>query len=700
MLEAAGYPQMAEQQKVWDGTSMFTDFLLGGGFGALAHLQAPGAPQRAAPARIRALNVRAGREAPGAEDAGLTLSLAAADRASAPGVPVDPPSAAAHQAALETATAQLLQGRPVDVAGSGLDAATFARRSEPDLSGAETLLANALKEGGFEAEQARAAGLEEALAARMRGEKPTEPQAPRPVEAAPVDERTGEPPRQVGEPFLVMRAGTSIGLGNRNAGNADAVAAHLARLEDPDRPQPAGRNAAPQYVDVYSVAHGEPPGPYTAYNEGRTFAPETRIGREESRGGVVYSIPETVAPAAEPVLRLPMADLHAALAERGYASFDDAGSRIGGAVIREAIKERLANEAPEAAIPRNPNLTPAQRGIEARFARAVARDYEGMKERYAKLKDSEGGKVLSVDTARELSPDYMKDRTISQAVHEPASWFIKRLYAEKLAQAPGPGEEPMVLWTAGGTGAGKSSAIRNVLGTLAARAQMIYDTNMNGARSAIQKIDQALSAGKHVEITYVHREPVESLTNGALKRAKRQEGEFGSGRTVPINEHVNTHVGANEAIRQIAAHYADDPRVRVRVIDNSRGKAGQRLINLDELPRLDYTRVREQATKALEQARTEGRISEAVYRGFAGEPAEPGAASAAAERQPGATGAAGESNVRPAGTGPGRQPAPERVGGLSNRLERVSTAAGRTIEVRPKIIESADVVTSDQAAYP
>lgn len=295
--------------------------------------------------------------------------------------------------------------------------------------------------------------------------------------------------------------------------------------------------------------------------------------------------------------------------------------------ITENVKEGAAQPAPAPGqiplteIPRaeEGSLSSDDRSIETRFAMQLAGDYEGMKARYAALPDSNGGKILNTDTARELSPDYLADRTKSAAVHEPASWFVKRLYAEKLAQPPGPGEDPLVLFTGGGTGAGKSTAVRDALGPLAQRAQIVFDTNMNGEESSIEKIDQATAAGKKVVIAYVHRDPVESLVQGALTRAMRQEREHGSGRTVPIEKHVNTHVGANEAIRHIAAHYEADPRVAVHIIDNTGGPGGSKLIELEKLPRLDYNKTREEASTALEAAHTQGRISPAVYRGFRGE---------------------------------------------------------------------------------
>jgi hypothetical protein len=261
----------------------------------------------------------------------------------------------------------------------------------------------------------------------------------------------------------------------------------------------------------------------------------------------------------------------------------------------------------------------AHEDIGARFAADLESDHAGAVERYNGLEDSAGGKILNVDVARELSPDYLEDRTRSAAVHEPASAFIKRLYAEKLAEAPKAGEDPLVVFSAGGTGAGKTSGLA-AMGGLAQRAQIIYDTNMNRLESAVQKIEQALAAGKQVRIVYTFRDPIEALTGGALPRAMRQEAKFGSGRTVPLSEHLATHEGSRQTMDELASRYAGDQRVQIAAIDNSLGKGGAELVPLEQIPKASpeaYNRLREEAAQALRAEREAGRISEAVYRGFA-----------------------------------------------------------------------------------
>lgn len=321
--------------------------------------------------------------------------------------------------------------------------------------------------------------------------------------------------------------------------------------------------------------------------------------------------------------------------------------------------ERIAAQ-PRAALDYTPNenLSPEHRAIETDFAAQLA-DEQATRDRYAAIPETQGGKMLNTDVMRELNDKYLSDRTLSAAVHEPSSAAVKREFAARLTQAPGPGEQPIVMFTAGGTGAGKTRSIEDLpeLNARKQAAQIVYDTNMNRLDNSVTKIEQALAAGKEVSILAVYRDPVESLIHGALKRAKDQEAIHGSGRTLPLQEHANTHQGLIPTMLALAERYRDDPRVSIDVLDNSRGKGQQRLIEPDQA--LEFLRAKAQdipvsrLRAAFDRAYAKEPFSEAIYRGFVGEPpagsavARSGAARAQeqnAQRLPG-----GDAAQRPSG---------------------------------------------------
>lgn len=275
-------------------------------------------------------------------------------------------------------------------------------------------------------------------------------------------------------------------------------------------------------------------------------------------------------------------------------------------------------------VPQPPQLSQSGNPIEAAYFDRLANDYDSLKAEYAQITNekgentTKGGRLLNTDEARELSPEYRADRTKSADVHEPSSALVKQMYADKLSQPTPSGLNNTVVFTAGGTGAGKSTGlgvIENV-NSKVRNAEMIYDTNMNRFDSADKKVKQALDAGRKVHIIYTYRHPVEALEQGALSRASRMEAERGTGRTVPLDEHFKTHVGALETMKRLQEKYGDDHRFTMTVIDNSRGKGNARLVSgLDKLPKLNHTEVRKGLNDALENAYRTGQISRAIYEG-------------------------------------------------------------------------------------
>lgn len=321
--------------------------------------------------------------------------------------------------------------------------------------------------------------------------------------------------------------------------------------------------------------------------------------------------------------------------------------------------------------------------LEDRFRAQLEGDYEGAKAQYNALDahgvDTQGGKVLSTDAARELSPEYAASKDTRSAlaaeVHEPASAFVKKYYAEKLQEAPKEGEEPLVMFTAGGTGAGKTSAIESIpaVKDMADRAQIVYDTNLNNFDSAKGKIDQALEAGKQVHIAYVYRDPEEALTEGTLPRAEKY------GRTVPIENHVETHAGAYETIQKLQDHYAGQvmadgkPAVTFDIIDNTHGKGGARLSSMEDLAGQRYNVPEEDLRNAVEGEYQAERISDRVRQGTLG---EEGVAQSALD--------AGDRGI-PAQdrAGAGQQPQPQRAG------RAPATGAGQGAGLSPDALTTA-----------
>jgi len=275
------------------------------------------------------------------------------------------------------------------------------------------------------------------------------------------------------------------------------------------------------------------------------------------------------------------------------------------------------------------NLSREEREVEARFARYLE---EHTDEAIARYKEK-FGKEINTDNGRQLSKDYApegigvtgpKTRAArlrwSSAVHEPASALVKEIYRRELKKPAGADQLDRVIFTAGGTSAGKTSSIRQVprIAHVTEYAQIIYDSTLKSLRPSIKKIEQALKAGKTVGIVYVHRGPIESFVNGALPRAEE------TGRTLPLEVFLKSHIGAPKVLLHLAKRYKDDPRVEISVIDNSRGLGEAVVADLKFLEQAagKYTQkeLRAKLLQALEDAYEKGKrgekggISEAIYR--------------------------------------------------------------------------------------
>jgi len=225
------------------------------------------------------------------------------------------------------------------------------------------------------------------------------------------------------------------------------------------------------------------------------------------------------------------------------------------------------------------------------------------------------GNVVSADNAKEYSDDYNASNEaramLSYAVREPSSHLAKMVYERLLSKPVQDGKTQTVLFTAGGTGAGKTRSIR----TFIEKPDILYDGNLDNTKNAINKIDAALKSGRRVMVRYIYREPVDALINGVIPRAEIK------GRTISLYSHESTHINASKTIRELAQHYKDNPSVMFEAIDNSHGNGKAMAVSLESLPKIDENGLHERLSTALEDAQRAGRLSPHVYEGISAQEA-------------------------------------------------------------------------------
>lgn len=217
------------------------------------------------------------------------------------------------------------------------------------------------------------------------------------------------------------------------------------------------------------------------------------------------------------------------------------------------------------------------------------------------IQEFKADNVVSSDVGKFAVPG-MKS-TLSAAYHEAGSALAKAREAELLAM-PETKDLP-VGFSAGGSGAGKSFALRGVGYDLQNGFALIHDTNLNNIKSAITKIERAVASGRKVEIMYVYRDPLTAYAEGVIPRVRTQD------RIVPIKDHIETHMGVRPTLEKIEKAYPSS-KVEIRSILNTGKKGELRNVNsLAEVPKIKYTKteLRNKLYEVLKDAHATGKIT-------------------------------------------------------------------------------------------
>jgi len=218
------------------------------------------------------------------------------------------------------------------------------------------------------------------------------------------------------------------------------------------------------------------------------------------------------------------------------------------------------------------------------------------------------GKIVNADNFRPMFKEEGYAGHNSAAVQEPASYLAKRAYAEGLKN-----EGKYAMFTSGMSGAGKTSALKNVpiFEQLSSKASVVLDSNLSKWDSTMKKFAEAEQAGKIPVTFYTYRDLIDGLVNGVVKRMLKNPDEMG--RLVPTKEIASNAPGSWEVAQRLQkAGY------KVYFVDNSLGAGRARLSSLKELQKkVSYPKdVKPILDAKIKELYDTGRITKKQYEGY------------------------------------------------------------------------------------
>ena len=248
-----------------------------------------------------------------------------------------------------------------------------------------------------------------------------------------------------------------------------------------------------------------------------------------------------------------------------------------------------------------------QRAIEARCIHAVKNTAETLIAEYKSRHKTQ----IGTDLAREIFPDYagtIEEKLVAApAVQKSAAALADMVFDSILATSHG----GSVLFTAGGTGSGKTTAILSNIDTFEAfkDASLIFDGNFNSKNSSKERVERALRASCSVAIIFVHRHPVEAYVKGVLPRAQLQ------GRTVAVSDHIRLHRDSIKTFLYASRAYKDNKKVSFAVLNNTGSVHESYPVPVDYLKSVKYDsdELTVAITAELNNAQQKGSISQALY---------------------------------------------------------------------------------------
>lgn len=243
------------------------------------------------------------------------------------------------------------------------------------------------------------------------------------------------------------------------------------------------------------------------------------------------------------------------------------GDKLQGAMRTSTI--RKATEMTKNIFERAKGLSSTDREVENKAFEKILNSEPSLLQAYK----AKYGNEINADNFRPFFKDIGYNGANAAAVQEPSSYLAKKAYSDALKN-----KGDFATFSAGGSGAGKSSGIKSIpeLSNLKNKSAVLLDSNLSSYSSAIKKIKQAEDAGKKFVGIYTYRDPIDSFVNGVVKRMNDNPEEMG--RIVPTKVMAGNHIDSLEVVKKLIKD-----GYNFWVVDNSLGAGKAKLTTLEDI---------------------------------------------------------------------------------------------------------------------
>ena len=250
--------------------------------------------------------------------------------------------------------------------------------------------------------------------------------------------------------------------------------------------------------------------------------------------------------------------------------------------------------------------------VENRAIALVETAAEALFAKYRTLDGAFGGRYVNSDLFKEVFDDYNASpahRTCyNTAVHNAAAVLADELFHRMVAK---PDTRKTVLFITGIPGAGKTTAIQENEDIRFDKYRVVYEGQLASPEQAREKIDWCLGHKCNVIVFVFHRKPAQALEHTFCRFNK-------CGRGASVQAMSNIQGGLAKSMPVLMAEYEANANVTFCVIDLDKGDClpvcdDITLFNSVLTKEGDTNAIRTTLEQRLEQARNDGRISDACY---------------------------------------------------------------------------------------